>query len=650
MAAKKLKPSVIWLHFQECTGCTESLLRTSHPAVAELILDLVSLDYCETLFAAAGHQAEEALKTAMKENAGKYVLVIEGAIPTKDNGIYCQIGGRTALEIVHEVADKAGAIIAIGSCASWGGIPSADPNPTGATGAPMILKGKTVVTIPGCPANPYNLLGTVLQYATFGTLPELDDKGRPKFAYGRTIHEHCPRRAHFDAGRFVAEVRRRRTPAGLVPLQDGLQGPGDHANCSTLSLRRSDRRLADRHRTSLLRLHGAEARVPRRRCTTTVDIERPDSSGHLRADPRAAGLVSPLATGVAGLDRRRADRRGLHGVEEARRRAARPRRRARERRAEMSLDRRNAAQAVARGRSRGRGRGGTSEARVRGTIPADALGLLYDTTKCIGCKTCVVACREANNTNPTRQRPRRDLGHADGSNGGTKNVIKLYKSADGQERSYFKAQCMHCGDPACANACMLGALQKREHGIVTYDPRLCSGCRYCQMACPFNIPKFEWTRAPRSWSSASSARTAPGRRARVDTDGFTRYPKGNGPACAEVCPRRAVISGKRDELLAEASAGSPRTRAATSYPKATAVFGETDSGRDAVPLPLARALREARSAGRRTGRCPSRSRPSSRDLQGNDRPVALYGLLGAVFLAQSRERTSRWRRRVSARV
>ena len=196
---KKLKPSVIWLHFQECTGCTESLLRTSHPAVSELILDLVSLDYCETLLAAAGHQAEAVLKAAMKENAGKYVCVIEGAIPTKDDGIYCMIGGRTALEIVNDVAKDAGAIIAIGSCASWGGIPSADPNPTGATGAPMVLKGKTVVTIPGCPANPYNLLGTVLQYATYGTLPELDEKGRPKFAYGRTIHEHCPRRAHFDA-------------------------------------------------------------------------------------------------------------------------------------------------------------------------------------------------------------------------------------------------------------------------------------------------------------------------------------------------------------------------------------------------------------------------------------------------------------------
>lgn len=231
-AAKGLKPSVIWLHFQECTGCTESLLRTSHPAIAELILDLVSLDYCETLFAAAGYQAEEALKKAMTDNAGKYICVIEGAIPEKDDGIYCKIGGRTALEIVHEVADKAGAIIAIGSCASWGGIPSADPNPTGATGAPMVLKGKTVVTLPGCPANPYNFLGVALQFATFGTLPALDDKGRPLFAYNRVIHEDCPRRPHFDAGRFVETFGDEGHKLGWCLYKTGCKGPATHASCS----------------------------------------------------------------------------------------------------------------------------------------------------------------------------------------------------------------------------------------------------------------------------------------------------------------------------------------------------------------------------------------------------------------------------------
>ncbi|PYQ55012.1 MAG: hydrogenase 2 small subunit, partial [Acidobacteria bacterium] len=141
--AKGKRPSVIWLSFQECTGCTESLLRTSHPALDELIVDLISLDYHEALLAPSGHLAEEARKKAMRENDGKYILVCEGAIPTKDNGIYCKIGGRTALDLVKEAADHAGAIIAIGSCASFGGIAAADPNPTGAQGIPQVLAGKT---------------------------------------------------------------------------------------------------------------------------------------------------------------------------------------------------------------------------------------------------------------------------------------------------------------------------------------------------------------------------------------------------------------------------------------------------------------------------------------------------------------------------
>ena len=231
----KKKPSVIWLHFQECTGCTESLLRTSHPDVGSLILDLISVDYHETLFAAAGYQIEAAMEKALEENAGKFVLVVEGAIPEKDGGIYCQVGGKKAIDTLRKVADKAGAIIAIGSCASWGGVPSAAPNPTGATGAPQILKGKTIVTLPGCPANPYNLLGTVLQYATFGTLPALDELGRPKFAYGRVIHEDCPRRPHFDAGRFAAVYGDEGHRNGWCLYKLGCKGPQTHANCSLLS-------------------------------------------------------------------------------------------------------------------------------------------------------------------------------------------------------------------------------------------------------------------------------------------------------------------------------------------------------------------------------------------------------------------------------
>ena len=124
--SKARRPSVIWLHFQECTGCSESLLRAEHPTLDKLILDVISLDYHETLMAAAGHQAEAARKDAMKANKGKYILVVEGAIPVKENGVYCKIGGQTAIDLVKECAADAAAVIAIGSCASWGGMPSTD--------------------------------------------------------------------------------------------------------------------------------------------------------------------------------------------------------------------------------------------------------------------------------------------------------------------------------------------------------------------------------------------------------------------------------------------------------------------------------------------------------------------------------------------
>ena len=230
---KTHRPSVIWLHFQECTGCSETLLRTTAPDVASLILDIISLDYHETLMAASGAQAEAALKQAVEENAGKFVLVVEGAIPTRDNGIYFELNGRPSIDVLREVAAQAAAIISIGSCASWGGIPSADPNPTGAMGVDSIITGKPVVNLPGCPPNPYNLLATVLEYATMGRLPALDELNRPRFAYDRVIHENCPRRAHFDAGRFAASFGDEGHRKGWCLYKLGCKGPITHASCST---------------------------------------------------------------------------------------------------------------------------------------------------------------------------------------------------------------------------------------------------------------------------------------------------------------------------------------------------------------------------------------------------------------------------------
>lgn len=230
---KTKRPSVIWLHFQDCTGCTETLLRTSAPDVAALILDVISLDYHETLMAASGAQAEAALRTAVAENSGKYVLVVEGSIPTKDDGVYMELGGKPALQVVREVASQAAAVIAMGSCASWGGVGSANPNPTGATGVSTVISGKPIVNLPGCPPNPYNLLALVLEYVTMGRLPALDEFGRPKFAYERVIHENCPRRAHFDAGRFAAAFGDEGHRKGWCLYKLGCKGPITHAACST---------------------------------------------------------------------------------------------------------------------------------------------------------------------------------------------------------------------------------------------------------------------------------------------------------------------------------------------------------------------------------------------------------------------------------
>src|SRR5215467_8215121 len=182
IVGKARRPSVIWLHFQDCTGCTETLLRTSAPDVAHLILDVISLDYHETLMAASGAQAEAALRSAIETNAGKYVLVIEGAIPAKDDGVFMELASKPAIQVAKDVASQAAAVIAIGWCASWGGMASADPNPTGAVGVDSVVSGKPIVNLPGCPPNPYNLLAVVPEYVTMGKLPALDELNRPTFA------------------------------------------------------------------------------------------------------------------------------------------------------------------------------------------------------------------------------------------------------------------------------------------------------------------------------------------------------------------------------------------------------------------------------------------------------------------------------------
>ena len=231
-ASDPKRPSVVWLHFQECTGCSESLLRASHPDIATLILDLISLDYHETLMAAAGKQAEEDLEKAIER--GNYVLVVEGGIPLKDGGVYCKIAGKTAVEILKRAAEKALAIISIGTCASFGGIQAAKPNPTGAVGVSDIIKDKPIINVPGCPPNPHNFLSTVLYFLTFKKLPPTDKFGRPLFAYGRKVHDHCERRPHFDEGRYAEQFGDVGHRLGFCLYKVGGKGPETYSNCPVI--------------------------------------------------------------------------------------------------------------------------------------------------------------------------------------------------------------------------------------------------------------------------------------------------------------------------------------------------------------------------------------------------------------------------------
>ncbi len=225
------RPPVIWLQLQECTGCVESVLRTGDPSIGDLVLDLISLDYQHTLMAGAGEAVEKAKQDSMKANAGKYVLLVTGSVPTKENGIYCTVGGRTAQTILEEAAKDAAAVVAIGACAHWGSVQAARPNPTGAVGVSEIIKDKPVVNIAGCPPIADVVTGTVVHFLTFGRLPDLDPEGRPMFAYGARIHDQCPRRANFDAGQFVEVFDDEAARKAWCLYHVGCKGPATFSPC-----------------------------------------------------------------------------------------------------------------------------------------------------------------------------------------------------------------------------------------------------------------------------------------------------------------------------------------------------------------------------------------------------------------------------------
>jgi hydrogenase small subunit len=231
---KAKKPTVVWLEFQDCAGDTESFLRATRPAVGEIVLDILSVDYHETIMAPAGRQAEKSLADVVKNQKGKYIAIVEGSIPAGDGGVYCCVAGRSALDITREVCGNAAATIAVGTCATHGGWPAAKPNPTGAKSVKEVLPNATVVNIPGCPMNVENLTAVIVHYLTFKSLPPADSLGRPLFAFGKRIHDNCERRAHFDAGQFVREWGDYGHRQGWCLYEMGCKGPETFHNCPTV--------------------------------------------------------------------------------------------------------------------------------------------------------------------------------------------------------------------------------------------------------------------------------------------------------------------------------------------------------------------------------------------------------------------------------
>jgi len=289
---------VVWLQFAECTGCSEALLRSSYPNVDTILLDTISLEYHETLMAAAGDQAELCLEKCLHDFPGKFVCVIEGALPRGLNGQYLRLGpkGKTGIQIAKEVCSKAMATIAMGSCAAFGNVPSAKPNPTDAVGIKEAI-GVQTVNIAGCPPNPVNFVGTVLHFLMFGGLPALDNLGRPVWAYGKRIHDFCERRPHYDGAEFVEQWGDDGAKRGWCLYKMGCKGPYTFANCSKV-------RFNDAISWPVMAGHGCMGCTEPAFWDTMAPLEKPIhedtfGGGGRTLDTIGAALLGVTAVGVA---------------------------------------------------------------------------------------------------------------------------------------------------------------------------------------------------------------------------------------------------------------------------------------------------------------------------------------------------------------
>ncbi len=233
------RPAVLWLSGQECTGCSESLLRSYEPTVETLILGHLSLDYHNTLMAAAGAYAEASRDAVLMDGGIPYVVVIDGSIPLNDNGFWSAIGGRSALDVISEAVAGAVLVLAVGNCSAYGGLAAAKPNPSGAFGVNSLMQRgllatKPLINIPGCPPNPEVLTGTIAHFLAFGTVPALDDALRPKVYYGKTVHDCCSRIDHFKNERFALAFDDDGARQGYCLALLGCRGMTTRNACSSL--------------------------------------------------------------------------------------------------------------------------------------------------------------------------------------------------------------------------------------------------------------------------------------------------------------------------------------------------------------------------------------------------------------------------------
>jgi len=290
---------VVWLHLAECTGCSEAFLRTSYPNVDDILLDTISLEYHETVMAAAGYQAEACLEKALKDFPGKFVCVVEGAIPMGLDGKYLTLGpkGKTGYELAKEVTSKAAMTICIGSCSSFGNVQAAKPNPTDSKSVGKAL-GISTVNIAGCPPSPQNFIGTILHYLMFGGLPALYAHGRPVFAHGTRIHDYCERRPHYDAGQYVEEWGDEGAKKGWCLYKMGCKGPYTYSNCAKV-------RFNDGMSWPIMAGHGCIGCTEPDFWDTMAPLEKPIDdkpiggySANARADTLGAALTGAAVVGV----------------------------------------------------------------------------------------------------------------------------------------------------------------------------------------------------------------------------------------------------------------------------------------------------------------------------------------------------------------